>query len=402
MAYEVFIPKLGANMTEGKIESWYIQEGDEVEVGVPLFDLVTDKATVVVEAENRGIIKKILVPEEVVVPIVTTVAVIAGKDEDISDLLIEIEERKKKEKEKSEHVSIKIPGLKRSMPPKTTGRKKRKIPSQLRGKDKFQATRQKVKASPRARKIAMEKGIDLADIMPSSEGGIITVEDVERHIKSKPEKKKVVIIGAGEYSRVILEILHKDDKISPAGFIDDNKSLHNREISGVKVLGGSEILQDLPGMGISHFIVSVGVPKVRASLFDLCLDSGMSPIIAIHPGACISESAVIEDGSVIEAFAVIAVNCRVERGVFVTQNCSVSHDCILREFCHLAPGCNLGGSVIVGRGSLVGVGASVAPHLEIGDNVIITPGTSIDRSIHVGLVVEGVPGRIIGKTSFSI
>lgn len=402
MAYEVFIPKLGANMTEGKIESWYIQEGDEVEVGVPLFDLVTDKATVVVEAENRGIIKKILVTEEVVVPIVTTVAIIAGKDEDISDLLIEIEERKKKEKEKSEHVSMKIPGLKRSMSPKTTGRKKRETSSQLRGKDKFQATHQKVKASPRARKIAMEKGIDLADIMPSSEGGIITVEDVERHIKSKPGKKKVVIIGAGEYSRVILEILHKDDKISPAGFIDDNKSLHNREISGVKVLGGSEILQDLPGMGISHFIVSVGVPKVRASLFNLCLDSGMFPISAIHPGACISESAVIEDGSVIEAFAVIAVNCRVERSVFVTQNCSVSHDCILREFCHLAPGCNLGGSVIVGRGSLVGVGASVAPHLEIGDNVIITPGTSIDRSIHVGLVVEGVPGRIIGKTSFSI
>ncbi|MCD4782349.1 MAG: NeuD/PglB/VioB family sugar acetyltransferase [Candidatus Eremiobacteraeota bacterium] len=396
MAYEVFIPKLGANMLEGKIESWYIQEGDEVEVGEPLFDLVTDKATVVVEAENRGIIAKMLVPEDVVVPIVTTVAVIAGKDEDISDLLAEVEERKKKEKEKSEHFPPKILGLKRSLTPKATGRIKREISSKL------QATCQKTKASPKARKTAMEKGIDLADIIPSSEGGIITVEDVEKHIESMPGKKKVVIIGAGEYSRVILEILQMDDKISPVGFIDDNKSLHNSEISGVKVLGGSEILQDLPGMGISHFIVSVGVPKVRADLFNRCLGSGMSATSAIHPRACISESAVIEEGAVIEAFAVIAVNCRVERGVFVTQNCSVSHDCVLREFCHLAPGSHLGGSVIVGRGSLVGVGVSVAPHLEIGENVIITPGTSIDRTIHAGSVVEGVPGRIIGKTSFSI
>jgi len=394
LAYEVFIPKLGANMTEGKIESWYIQEGDEVEVGDPLFDLVTDKATVLVEAENRGIVKKILVPEDVVVPIVTTVAVIAGKDEDISNLLIEIEEREKKEKEKSDVFAHKTSKLRKIISPEL----KKRAPTQLHEKDGLGRKPWKIKASPKARKIAKERGIDLRNIIPSRVDGVITFEDIE----SIPTGKKVVIIGAGEYSRVILEIMQLDNSIIPAGFIDDNKSLHNKSISGVKVLGGTEILPDLHGRGISHFIVSVGVPKVRAYLFNLCIDSGLFPASAVHPLACVSDSAVIEDGSVIEAFAVIAVNCRVERGVFVTQNCSVSHDCLLKEFCHLAPGSHMGGSVVVGRGSLVGVGASVAPHVEIGDNVIITPGTSIDRSIKSGAVVEGVPGRIIGGTSFSV
>jgi UDP-3-O-[3-hydroxymyristoyl] glucosamine N-acyltransferase len=58
----------------------------------------------------------------------------------------------------------------------------------------------------------------------------------------------------------------------------------------------------------------------------------------------------------------------------------------------------MGGSVNIGRATLLGVGSAIAPHIEIGDNVIITPGTSVDRSLDSGSVMEGVPGRIIGST----
>lgn len=399
MATEVFIPKLGANMLQGKIESWYVDEGEEVDIGEPLFDLVTDKATVVVEAEARGIVRKILVPEDTTVPIVTTVAIIGDEEEDITPVLKEIEER---EKRKQEEAAIKTEAEKLPKQKTSEDVKAESCPKPITMVEPAKTISVKpgrIKASPKARKLAADNNIELSSVSATGKDGVITFEDVEEFIRLYKGKKKILIIGAGEYSRVILEIFQLSGNVEAYGFIDDNKSLHGRSFAGVPVLGGSDLLAELKEQGFNHFIVSVGIPKIRSLLFNRCLEAGLEPISAVHPRACVSDSAVIHDGSVVEAFSVIAVNAVVERGSFVTQNCSVSHDCVLQEFCHLAPGSHLGGSVNVGRGTLVGVGASIAPHVDIGDHVIITPGTSIDGSVAKGSVVEGVPGRVIGKTS---
>ncbi len=400
MATEVFIPKLGANMLQGKIELWYVDEGEEIDIGEPLFDLVTDKATVVVEAEARGFVKKILVPEDTIVPIVTTVAIIGDEEEDITPVLKEIEER---EIRKNEEAKIKAEAEKRLKKEHTEN-----IKTEFEIKQSFTtaspikttpAKHGRIKASPKARKLAADNNVELSSVTPTGKEGVITFEDVEDFIRLYKGKKKLLIIGAGEYSRVILEIFQLLGNAEEIGFIDDNRSLHGRSFAGIPVLGGSDLLAELIEQGFHHFIVSVGVPKIRSLLFNRCLEAGLEPISAVHPRACVSGSAVIHPGAVVEAFSVIAVNAVVERGSFVTQNCSVSHDCVLQEFCHLAPGCHLGGSVNVGRGTLVGVGAAIAPHVDIGNHVIITPGTSIDGSVAKGSVMEGVPGRLIGKTS---
>lgn len=400
MATEVFIPKLGANMLQGKIESWYVDEGEEVDIGEPLFDLVTDKATVVVEAEARGIVRKILVAEDTTVPIVTTVAIIGDEEEDITPVLKEIEEREKRKLEEAaiDAESEKLTKKEPSGEIKAEVKKEKTSPVVVHAAMTIPKSG-RIKASPKARKMAAENNVELSSVTSTGKDGVITFEDVEEFIRLYKGKKNILIMGAGEYSRVILEIFQLSGNVEAFGFIDDNKSLHGRSFAGIPVLGGSDSLTVLKEQGFHHFIVSVGIPKIRSLLFNRCLEAGLEPISAIHPRACVSNSAIIHAGSVVEAFSVIAVKAVVERGSFVTQNCSVSHDCVLQEFCHLAPGCHLGGSVNVGRGTLVGVGAAIAPHVDIGDHVIITPGTSIDGSVAKGSVVEGVPGRIIGKTS---
>jgi acetyltransferase EpsM len=395
MAYEVYIPKLGANMQDGMIDAWYVKEGDETEIGSPLFDLVTDKATVTVEAEQRGVIRKILTPAGETVPIVTTVAIIGTPDEDISELLEKIEKRKIATEEKAAIVEA-------APAPAVISKKSEPLsPAALEAKPDFMIpspTQDKPLASPAARKMAKDAGIDIRLIPPSLEHGIITTDDVIRFTASGGGRKKVVIIGAGEYGRVILEIIRLEGKFLPAGFIDDNPAALGKEIDGIKVIGGTKDLESLKAEGIEYFIVSVGSPKPREMLFNKCLEAGLQPINAIHPMACVSASARIEAGCVVEAFSVVAVYCLIHRGTFITQNCSVSHDCKIGEFSHLAPGCHMGGSVNIGRATLLGVGSAIAPHIEIGDNVIITPGTSVDRSLDSGSVMEGVPGRIIGST----
>ena len=77
MEVEVFMPRLGDEMVEGAIVEWLKKEGDRVEKGDPLFLVETGKATLEVEAEAAGVVKKILVVEKTEhIPIGQVIAII--------------------------------------------------------------------------------------------------------------------------------------------------------------------------------------------------------------------------------------------------------------------------------------------------------------------------------------
>jgi dihydrolipoamide dehydrogenase len=81
MAIEVVIPMLGITVEKGKILKWHKSEGDSVTKGEPIFEVETDKVVTEVESPGTGILRKILIHENVEVPILTLVGVITGKDE---------------------------------------------------------------------------------------------------------------------------------------------------------------------------------------------------------------------------------------------------------------------------------------------------------------------------------
>ena len=77
MRLKVLMPRLGAEMTKGTIIEWFKKEGDQVNLGEPLFLVNTEKAEIEVEAEISGILTEILVPDaEQEVPVGETIAII--------------------------------------------------------------------------------------------------------------------------------------------------------------------------------------------------------------------------------------------------------------------------------------------------------------------------------------
>ena len=76
MEIEVIMPRLGQEMTKGTIIEWYKKEGDRVDKEEPLFLVDTEKATIDVESEVAGVLKKILVRENEEVPVGQVVAII--------------------------------------------------------------------------------------------------------------------------------------------------------------------------------------------------------------------------------------------------------------------------------------------------------------------------------------
>ena len=85
MAIEVVVPMLGITIEKGKILKWLKSEGDFVKKGEPIFEVETDKVVTEVESPGTGILKKIIVPENVEVPVLTVVAIITEKDEELPE-----------------------------------------------------------------------------------------------------------------------------------------------------------------------------------------------------------------------------------------------------------------------------------------------------------------------------
>src|SRR5699024_12746745 len=89
MAEAVLMPKLGATMEEGTIINWLVEEGDTVNEGDPILEIMTDKVNLEVEAPASGVLIKQLYDSDTVVKVLKPIAFIGEAGEDISSLLEE-------------------------------------------------------------------------------------------------------------------------------------------------------------------------------------------------------------------------------------------------------------------------------------------------------------------------
>src|SRR5512135_2320991 len=89
MAETITMPKLGFDMQEGTLIRWVRNEGEAINKGDVLAEIETDKATVEVESSASGVVRKLLVDQGAVVPIGAAIAIVGGKDEQISDQVAE-------------------------------------------------------------------------------------------------------------------------------------------------------------------------------------------------------------------------------------------------------------------------------------------------------------------------
>ncbi len=87
MAEVIIMPKLGFNMSEGKLVKWYKSENDAVKKGENLFSIETDKTNMDIEATGDGVVRKLLIEEGDSIPVTLPIAIIGEEDEDISAVL---------------------------------------------------------------------------------------------------------------------------------------------------------------------------------------------------------------------------------------------------------------------------------------------------------------------------
>ncbi len=171
MAKEVRLPQLGQTMEEGTIVNCLIKVGDEVKKGDVIFEIETDKATLEMESPADGFVKHILVNVDETLRVGEPLLVLGDKDEEVSQSFVD-----------SLKGGASVPDTVQEAPvaqkvPAAEPTKVEPEPAKPAGK---------IMASPRAKKLAADLGVDLATVTGTGPAGKITEQDVQAAAGTKP------------------------------------------------------------------------------------------------------------------------------------------------------------------------------------------------------------------------
>ncbi len=163
MATELNMPQMGYDMEQGTVVRWLKSEGEEVDLGEPIAEIETDKAVVEFESTAKGVLRKVLVNEGTTVDVGKAIGIVGEADEEIPDVVeeapaAEAPAEPEEEPKDQEPAPIAVPAPASDAPPAPADGP--------------------VRASPVARRMAEELGIDLRQINGTGPGGRITKSDV--------------------------------------------------------------------------------------------------------------------------------------------------------------------------------------------------------------------------------
>jgi len=167
MATKVTMPQMGFDMTEGKVARWLKKVGDPVKHGEAVVEIETDKVNIESEAQGDGILREILVSDGTTVPVKTIIAIIGAPDEDLTAIKAEAGLLAGAEAAASTQPI--------AHPEQSAAESKEAAPTVA----VVAEGNGRVKASPLAKRIAQEKGINLAQLSGTGPGGRIVKRDLE-------------------------------------------------------------------------------------------------------------------------------------------------------------------------------------------------------------------------------
>lgn len=201
MAEIVKMPKLSDTMEEGVVAKWHKKVGDKVKSGELLAEIETDKATMDFESFQDGILLYIGVEEGKAAPVNSILAILGKAGEDYKEILASDSAKVDAPKVEEAPVSKTAPVASESPAPST--------PAPVSSDDS------RIKASPLAKKLASEKGIDISSILGSGDGGRIIKSDVENYqipvagAKSTAAAPVFIPVGTESYTETPVNQMRK-------------------------------------------------------------------------------------------------------------------------------------------------------------------------------------------------
>jgi len=292
----VTMPRLSDTMTDGTVASWIKKVGDKVNEGDILAEIETDKATMEFESFNSGTLLYIGVQEGESAPVDSILAIIGNQGTDVSEVVANYGKETSKTETKSETVSAE--------PQKENTTTTSEKPVDTKGR---------IFASPLAKKIAEDKGIDLSQVKGTGENGRITKSDVENYTPSaqanlssvasesaKTTTQSIVAVGQeasqevknSQMRKVIAKRLSESKYTAPHYYLNIEVNMDNAIVSRATINSIPDTKVSFNDMVIKAVAMALKKhPKVNSQWKD--------DATIIHNHVHIGVAVAVEDGLVV-------------------------------------------------------------------------------------------------------
>ncbi len=200
--------------------------------------------------------------------------------------------------------------------------------------------------------------------------------------------KKLTIVGAGGYGKVVADIAIKNG-YEYITFVDDNPLI--KDCYGFPVVG---TLKDLKNND-TDIVVAIGNATFREKIMKSVTKDRL--VSLAHPNSVIAEDVTIGPGTIIMAGAVINPGVKIGCGCIVNTSSSIDHDCLIEDFVHVAVGAHIAGTCFIGKKTWIGAGAILSNNTSIISDVTIGAGTVVIKDIKEPGIYVGVPAERIEK-----
>ncbi len=246
MPINIQMPALSPTMEEGTLAKWLVKEGDTVESGDVMAEIETDKATMEFEAVDEGIIGKILVPEgSTGVKVNEIIAILLDDGEDVSN------------------IEVQKPGNKQDII-ETINTEENKPSIKLENSNK-NLNKERVFATPLARRIAKSKNLELTNIKGTGPYGRIVKADVESNNIKHLEKTATLSMTSSTTTEIIKDI-YKDRHFTEIALDGMRKVIANRL---------TEAKQTIPHFYLRRSVSLDKLLMIRAEMNDGLADKGI-------------------------------------------------------------------------------------------------------------------------------
>jgi sugar O-acyltransferase (sialic acid O-acetyltransferase NeuD family) len=208
---------------------------------------------------------------------------------------------------------------------------------------------------------------------------------------------KIILIGAGPHSEVVIDIIEEEEKYQIVGLIDSNREIGSK-LKGYSILGRQEDIQKITFENkVNSGLVCIGDNWSRMKVVNqiVSLVPSFNFITTIHPKTNISKNAKIGKGVVIMPGVTINTDAIVGNFCIINTNSSFEHYCIMDDFSSISAGVTTGGFVKIGQFSAIALGATIFDRIEIGYNSVIGSASLVSKNVPNNVLVYGIPAKII-------
>jgi pyruvate dehydrogenase E2 component (dihydrolipoamide acetyltransferase) len=181
---EIFMPKMGDAMTEGKVIRWYKQPGDAVKKGEPVLEIETDKVNLDLEAEEEGVLGEHLVEAGAMADVGAPLATISADGKTAPP---KAKKEEVKAAGKNDETKVATPVEEEKRPVEKIAEVAKSEPQTQTGPARVEESGARVKSSPLARKMAQQMGVSLAGINGSGPSGRIVAADISKAASSSSQ-----------------------------------------------------------------------------------------------------------------------------------------------------------------------------------------------------------------------